>query len=161
AGYVPPSSGPNPALAGVLAGFFPFGVGAVYTGQYAKGLVHLGAFVFMIAILGADTPWFVKAATGIAMGFFYIYQIIDAARSARAIQLGQPAPDPFGLARTFGAGDQPTRTNVPMGAVILIGLGLLFLLHTMDVWFLDFQYLWPTILIALGVWIFARRWGMV
>src|SRR5215467_5434593 len=30
-----PSSGPNPALAGILAGFFPFGVGAVYAGQYA------------------------------------------------------------------------------------------------------------------------------
>src|SRR5579864_2975922 len=35
------SSGPNPALAGVLSGLFPFGVGAVYTGQYAKGLAHL------------------------------------------------------------------------------------------------------------------------
>src|SRR2546426_7264734 len=32
-----PGSGPNPALAGILAGFFPVGVGAVYTGQYAKG----------------------------------------------------------------------------------------------------------------------------
>src|SRR5436305_14136857 len=28
-----PGSGPNPAIAGILAGFFPFGVGAVYTGQ--------------------------------------------------------------------------------------------------------------------------------
>ena len=28
-----PSSGPNPAVAGILAGFFPFGVGAVYCGQ--------------------------------------------------------------------------------------------------------------------------------
>src|ERR1700726_1083964 len=41
--------GPNPALAGVLAGFFPFGVGAVYTGQYAKGLAHLAIFVLLIA----------------------------------------------------------------------------------------------------------------
>ncbi|MGB8733763.1 MAG: B-box zinc finger protein, partial [Candidatus Sulfotelmatobacter sp.] len=34
-------SGPNPAVAGILAGFFPFGVGAVYCSQYAKGLAHL------------------------------------------------------------------------------------------------------------------------
>ena len=34
--------GPNPAVAGILAGLFPIGVGAVYTGQYAKGLSHLG-----------------------------------------------------------------------------------------------------------------------
>ena len=43
--YVPPpppvSSGPNPTVAGILAGFFPFGVGAVYCSQYAKGLSHL------------------------------------------------------------------------------------------------------------------------
>src|SRR3954467_6974849 len=38
------SSGPSPGLAGVLAGFFPFGVGQVYTGQYAKGLAHLLIF---------------------------------------------------------------------------------------------------------------------
>ena len=25
--------GPNPTVAGILSGFFPFGVGAVYTGQ--------------------------------------------------------------------------------------------------------------------------------
>src|ERR1700722_15560694 len=34
------SSGPNPALAGIL-GAIPFGVGAVYNGQYAKGVAHL------------------------------------------------------------------------------------------------------------------------
>ena len=38
---VVPSSGPNPGLAAVLAAFFPFGVGAVYCGQYAKGLAHM------------------------------------------------------------------------------------------------------------------------
>jgi len=42
------SSGPNPAVAGILAGFFPFGVGAVYCSQYAKGLAHLLIFVLLI-----------------------------------------------------------------------------------------------------------------
>jgi LiaI-LiaF-like transmembrane region len=159
---VPPAAqGPNPALAGILAGFFPFGVGAVYTGQYAKGLVHLGIAVFLIAIMGSESPWYVITAAAIAAGFFYVYQIIDAARSARAVQLGQPAPDPFGFAQTFGTGEKATRSNIPTGAVILIGLGVLFMLHTMDVWYFDFRYLWPTILIGLGVWLFARRWGMV
>ena len=158
---VVPSQGPNPGLAGILAGFFPFGVGAVYTGQYAKGLAHLGIAVFLIAIMGSDSPWYVITAAAIAAGFFYVYQIIDAARSARAMQLGQPAPDPFGIARTFGTGDKATKTNVPMGAIVLIGLGLLFLLHTLDLWFFDFRYIWPTILIGIGVWLFARRWGMI
>jgi len=42
------STGPNPTVAGILAGFFPLGVGAVYTGQYAKGLAHLLIFVGLI-----------------------------------------------------------------------------------------------------------------
>src|SRR4030095_6756613 len=40
----PSGPGPSPGLAGVLAGLFPFGVGAVYCGQYAKGLAHLVIF---------------------------------------------------------------------------------------------------------------------
>ncbi len=43
------SSGPNPTVAGILAGFFPFGVGPVYTGQYTKGLAYLGIFALLIA----------------------------------------------------------------------------------------------------------------
>ena len=51
-----PASGPNPVVAGILAGFFPIGVGAVYTGQYAKGLAHLGIAVLMIVGVSADLP---------------------------------------------------------------------------------------------------------
>src|SRR5208282_3543165 len=50
-------SGPNPAVAGILAGFFPIGVGAVYCGQYAKGLSHLVIMVLLILGLGSDLPW--------------------------------------------------------------------------------------------------------
>ena len=46
----PVSAGPNPALAGVL-GAIPFGVGAVYNGQYAKGLAHLLIFILRPARL--------------------------------------------------------------------------------------------------------------
>ena len=46
------SGGPNPAVAGILAGFFPFGVGAVYCSQYAKGLAHL--VIFALLFFGAD-----------------------------------------------------------------------------------------------------------
>ena len=60
--YVQPgaaSSGPNPTVAGILAGFFPIGVGAVYCGQYAKGLSHLVIMVLLILGLGSDLPWYV------------------------------------------------------------------------------------------------------
>jgi hypothetical protein len=155
----PINSGPNPAVAGILAGFFPIGVGAVYTGQYAKGLAHLGIAVLMIMIEGSDVPWYVKMIVGISMGFFYVYQIIDSIRTAKAIQTGEPAPDPFGLAQMFGTGEKLETTKVPIGAAVLIGLGVLFLINT--VFDFSLHRFWPLILIFLGVWLFAKHWGLL
>ena len=165
-GQVPPpppppgaSSGPNPTVAGILAGFFPFGVGAVYTGQYAKGLAHLAIFGLLVAGCSASSSEALPIICGIGLAFFYVYQIIDNVRSARAIQVGQPAPDPYGLAATFGGGAKIETTKIPLGAIILILLGVLFLLHTMGLG-LDLDRFWPLLLIVAGGWIFARNWGL-
>jgi hypothetical protein len=174
-GYVPPApttiapqagsgGGPNPALAGILAGFFPFGVGAVYTGQYAKGLAHLAIFVLLIAGANAsdhDHSEALGVACGLGIAFFIVYQIIDAVRSARAIQMAQPVPDPFGLAATFGGGEKIETSKIPTGAVVLILVGVLFLLHTLGLTEFGIERFWPFILIGLGGWLFARNWGLV
>jgi hypothetical protein len=162
AGPRPPlNTGPNPGIAGILAGVFPIGVGAVYTGQYAKGLAHLVIMVLLILGVSSDLPWPVIMVLGIAIGFFYVYQIIDAVRSAKAIQLGEPAPDPFGLAQTFGAGEKFEGTKVPAGAAVLIALGVIFLLHTAGLFEFGLDRFWPLILIFLGVWLFAKQWGLI
>jgi hypothetical protein len=160
--YVPPpppqSSGPNPALAGIL-GAIPFGVGAIYNGQYAKGLAHL--IIFSLLCVGANRagdPW--DALFGFGIAFFVIYQIIDAVRSARAIQAGQPAPDPFGLGHAFGAGERVDTSKIPMGAVVLILIGVLFLLRNVGLFSFDFNRIWPIFLIGLGGWLFAQKWGL-
>ncbi len=160
---VPPAAGagPNPALAGILAGVFPVGVGAVYNGQYAKGLAHLGIFVLLVMGFGDSRPWYINTALGIGLGFFVIYQIIDAIRSAHAIQMGQPAPDPFGLGQAFSTGTKVDSSRVPTAAVVLIGLGLLFLLQTSGVFVFGLDRVWPVFLIGLGVWLFAKRQGML
>jgi Domain of unknown function (DUF5668)/B-box zinc finger len=153
-----PATGPNPALAGILAGFFPFGVGAVYCGQYAKGLAHFIVMVLLIvgqANANSDT---VHLVLGLCMGGFYFYQLIDAIRSAKAIQAGLPAPDPFGLGTMFSPGDrQDFSRGIPVGAIVLIGLGVLFLLQNLNIWFLEFDRMWPLALIFLGVWLYAKR----
>ena len=154
-----PATGPNPAVAGILAGFFPIGVGAVYTGQYAKGLSHLGIAVLLIMVISSDVPWYVHMILGISMGFFYVYQIIDSVRTAKALQTGEPAPDPFGLGQMFGGGERFESTKVPAGAAILIGLGVLFLINT--VFDFSLHRFWPLILIFLGVWMFAKHWGLL
>jgi len=154
-----PGSGPNPAVAGILAGFFPFGVGAVYTSQYAKGLAHL--LIFAGLIWGTDHGGRWEAVFGIAIAFFYVYQIIDAVRSARAIQLGQPAPDPFGLGQAMGAGEKVDTRKIPIAAIILIALGGLFLLQTSGIFEVEFDRVWPWLLVFVGVWLFARGWGFI
>ena len=120
-----PSSGPNPTVAGILAGFFPFGVGAVYCSQYAKGLAHL--LIFGLLIFASDHAGNWDALFGIAIAFFYVYQIIDAVRTARALQEGQPPPDPFGLGQAFSMGERSEAKNIPVVAIVLIGLGRAFL----------------------------------
>lgn len=151
------STGPNPALAGLL-GAIPFGVGAVYNGQYAKGLAHL--VIFILLVVGASNAhdpldWI----CGVSIAAFVLYQIIDAVKTAKAIHAGQPAPDPFGLGSMFSTGERPQdfAKGIPTGAVILIGLGVLFLLHNLGIWFLEVDRIWPVFLIVLGVWLFAKR----
>jgi len=169
-----PQTGPNPTVAGILAGFFPFGVGAVYCSQYAKGLAHLVIMVLLIVGESSDIPWFMHMFLGIGIGFFYFYQIIDAVRTARAIQMGEPVPDPFGLVSMFGGSSGPAApsaggvygalprgesTKVPIAAAVLIGLGILFLINTA----FDFSLhrYWSLMLIVLGVYLFAKNWGLL
>lgn len=162
---VPPSpvpavspSGPNPTVAGIL-GAIPLGIGAVYNGQYAKGLAHMCIFALLIAGCNANGE-LIPTISGFGIAFFIVYQIIDAVRSARAIQAGLPAPDPYGLGDAFGAGGKIDASRVPIGAVVLIILGVLFLLHTMGVR-LGLDRFWPLLLIFLGAWLFARNYGLL
>jgi hypothetical protein len=181
AGFVPtaapivPSSGPNPALAGIL-GAIPIGVGAVYNGQYAKGLAHMVIFTLLVwgeTVVESDG---LHAMLGLGIAFFVVYQIIDAVRSARAIQMGQAPPDPFGLAQAFGGAepappgaplqpapvaDATAHPRIPTAAVVLISLGVLFLLQTAGVFEFGWNRLWPFFLIGLGVWMLAVREGLV
>jgi hypothetical protein len=182
AGFVPtaapivPSSGPNPTVAGILAGFFPFGVGAVYCGQYAKGLAHLVVFTLLVWGESVTDNAGVNTILGLGIAFFYVWQIIDSIRTAKAIQMGQAPPDPFGLAQAFGGAepappgapsqpapfaDTTSHPKIPTAAVVLIGLGVLFLLQTAGVFEFGWNRLWPFFLIGLGIWMLAVREGLV
>jgi len=85
----PPPGSPNPGLAALL-GFIP-GVGAMYNGQYAKGIVHLVIFA-VLASLSDDHGIF-----GIFVAGWVFYQIFEAYQTAVARRDGTPLPNPFGL----------------------------------------------------------------
>jgi TM2 domain-containing membrane protein YozV len=54
------------------------------------------------------------------------------------------------------------RSNAaPIGAVILIVLGALFLLDNIGLWHFNFDRFWPLILIAIGIWLLIRRLGLL
>jgi hypothetical protein len=75
---------PNPALAATL-GFIP-GLGAVYNGEYVKGLVHIAIFAGIIAILNSPTSDSLQAFFGIGLACFYFYMPIEAYRTAKLKQ---------------------------------------------------------------------------
>lgn len=86
----PPVSGEaNPGLAGLL-GIIP-GVGAMYNGQYAKGIVHLVVFAILVSLSNENGIF------GLFIAGWVIYQIIEAVHTARARRDGTPLPNPFGL----------------------------------------------------------------
>jgi len=85
----PPPDEPNPGLAALL-GFIP-GVGAMYNGQYAKGIVHLIVFAVLISLAGENNIFIL-----FVFGWVF-YQVIEAHHTAQARRDGTPLPNPFGL----------------------------------------------------------------
>jgi TM2 domain-containing membrane protein YozV len=152
------SRGPSPGLAFFL-GLIPFGIGAFYNGQFIKGIVH--ALVFIMLVYASSTSsGGVETLFGLLIPLWIFYMAFDAYRTAKALQAGQPAPaDPFGL-NLVGTGQPLNWSRAPVGAIILIGLGTIFLFNTMGwlhFWWL--QRMWPVILIVIGVWLFVKRFS--
>jgi hypothetical protein len=96
---------PSPGMAAAL-GFIP-GVGAMYNGQFMKGFIHVMAFVCIIWMADRFGPIMIPVFFA-----YFFYLVFDAYKTAHAIELGQPVPDPFGLERAFGSGTHyPARSS--------------------------------------------------
>lgn len=216
----PPPGAPNPSAAAVL-GLIP-GVGAMYNGQFFKGLIHVVIFAVLVSI-SAHYPIF-----GLFIAAWVLYQSFEAYHTARARRDGTPLPDPLGLNEvgnwlnlgtkphdpsqgmaggpspgatagaapgayqtpyqappTQGAYQAPGwapvnpgapvdpnmppppvpppmywRRKEPIGAIVLIGLGILFLLGQLDIFSGRFwDFMWPLFLIGLGAWLMVSRVG--
>ncbi len=89
-GAAPVPGAPNPALAAIL-GFIP-GVGAMYNGQFAKGIAHIAIFAIFESLANHVNDIF-----GIFVAGWVFYMAIEAYQTARARRDGLPLPDPFGL----------------------------------------------------------------
>ena len=144
-----PPAGPsssNPGLAATL-GFIP-GLGAVYNGEYVKALIHVVIFAGLIAGLASDLSTGYIVFLAIALGCFYCYMPIEAYRVAKARRLGQPDPSVL----------PETASGRPVGAIVLIVIGVLFLLRNFDLFDVEwFSRIWPLGLVALGAYLVWSR----
>ncbi len=142
----PAASSGSPGLAAVL-GFIP-GLGAVYNGEYSKAAIHVVIFVAFIGALNSGLGEPAEPMFGVLLSAFIIFMAIDAYRTAKAKIQGQAPPMPMG----------EFAKDKPIGPLILIGMGVLFLLQKMGILSLGhlFQY-WPVFLIAIGVLMLWKR----
>jgi hypothetical protein len=146
----PPSARPggSPGVAFVL-GLFP-GLGAVYNAEYNKALIHIVVFVAMIVGLNSDPGDAAETVLSLLLAGFILYMAFDAMRVAKARNLGETPADPL----------ESWSKNRPVGPIILIGLGILFLLNNFN-WlpFWRIGRLWPLVLVGVGVLMFRNRLG--
>jgi len=139
------AGGTSPGLAAVL-GFIP-GLGAVYNGEYTKALIHVLIFAAFVGALSSNLGDPVEAVAGVLLAAFFFYMAIDAYRTAKAKMLGEPPPMPVGN----------LNTEMPLGPIILIALGVLFLVgkhFPINYWIRE---LWPVIFILIGVGLLWNR----
>jgi hypothetical protein len=138
----------NPGVAFAL-GFFP-GLGAVYNGEYNKALIHIVVFAAMIVGLSSDIGDSGEVTLSLLMAGFIFYMAFDAMRVAKERNAGQSTIDPL----------ESWSKERPIGPIVLIGLGALFLLNNFS-WFAFYRVkqFWPLILIGVGVLMFRNRIG--
>lgn len=140
----------SPPLA-LFLGMIP-GVGAIYNGQYAKGLVHAIIWGLLMSIANS------RAANGLEFIFvmlviaWWAYMVFEAYHTARKRRAGEYVDEYSSIVNLRGNKEQ-----VPVAGIALILLGVLLLLHTLDL--LDFERVvrfWPVLLIAAGAYLL---WG--
>jgi TM2 domain-containing membrane protein YozV len=149
----PPVSSISPGLAFVL-GLIP-GVGAIYNGQYAKGLMHVVVTGILISIMSSGAVGGMEPLVGFMIAGWFFYMPFEAYHTATKRLRGEQVDEYSSLLPLR------SRSGFPVGPVVLIALGVVFLLDTLDIVriYRLFRY-WPVFLIALGAYmLYARMFG--
>jgi hypothetical protein len=132
------------------------GLGQVYVGYYQRGFVNIAVASGVIFLLNQYELREFQPLLGVFLPFFWIYNMIDAARCAHAVNRGAAAgiqPELPALPAAIGGGGSV------FAGVVLVALGMLFLGRTVLgislEWFAEW---WPVLLILFGArMIFAGR----
>ena len=146
------TSSASPGLA-FLLGLIP-GVGAIYNGQYAKGLLHVVAMGMMASIASSGEIGGFEPMIVMLLIVFPFYMAFEAYHTALRREKGLPVDEFSSILPLRSEG----QSAIPAGPVVLIAAGIVFLLHNLEV--IRFSHLvrfWPVLLIALGVYMLYVR----
>ena len=140
----------HPVLALIL-GFIP-GVGAIYNGQYAKGLIHAVVFGLLVS-LAANMHGPLEPLVGILIAGWVFYMAFEAFHTARNRRHGVSVEE-FSSLIDIRQG----QGRFPAGAILLIGLGFILLLDTTDIISMEqLERYWPVGLILFGLYMLYAR----
>jgi Domain of unknown function (DUF5668) len=140
----------SPGLAFVL-GLIP-GVGAIYNGQYAKGLVHVIIIGLTISVLSNGAARGFEPLLSLMLAGFWFYMAFEAYHTALRRQRGLVVDEFSSLFPMRGT------EKFPVAPILLIVLGVIFLLNNLDFFEMErvIRY-WPVLLIGLGVYMLYLR----
>ncbi len=146
----------SPVLALIL-GFIP-GVGAIYNGQYAKGLIHAVVFGLLVSLLSSNRyGGGMEPLLGILLAAWVFYMAFEAFHTAKMKRGGIHPGEVSGLLDVSHHSGK-----FPVGALVLIVLGGVLLLDTTNLISFDrILHLWPIGLIAIGAYMLYERMSSV
>jgi hypothetical protein len=143
----------SPGLAFIL-GIIP-GVGAIYNGQYLKGLVHALIFGLLITLIDNANGTGAEPLLAILLAAFVFYMPFEAYHTAKRRQSGFPVDEWSSIMpRSRQTG------RLPLGPLLLIAIGVIYLLNSLEL--LDFRAIsrfWPVILIVVGAYMLYSRFA--
>ena len=141
----------HPTLALIL-GFIP-GVGAIYNGQYAKGLIHVVVFGLLVSLAASSSAGSFEPLIGLLIAAWVFYMAFEAFHTARNRRSGASVEE---FSSLFDV--RPTHGRFPAGAILLIALGFILLLNTTDIIRMEtLERYWPVGLIICGLYMLYMR----
>lgn len=154
--YFQPAPGVNPVrrspVLAFILGFIP-GVGAIYNGQYLKGLLHALIFGLLVTLV-SNSGGAAEPLIGMLLAAFLFYMPFEAFHTAKHQEAGVPVEEWSSIIPNSPG----YRGRTPVGPIVLILVGVLYLLNSLDI--IDFHEVgryWPVILIAIGAYMLYSR----
>ena len=142
----------SPAFAAILSAM-P-GLGQVYVGYYQRGFVHAGVVAGLITIISSGAVEKLVPLLALFMAFFWLYNIIDAARRASLYNDALAGNPSIELPEDFKS---PGIRGSIFGGATLVLVGFIMLLHTRFGISLDWvEDWWPVVPMILGGYLLAR-----